>query len=61
MNSERNPPFIIKLRGLPFDATASDILAFLADCNTPEAEKSVHLAISHRGSTMMNSIKISFL
>lgn len=48
MNSERDSS-IIKLRGLPFDATAKDILMFLEECNTPDGEKSVHLAISHRG------------
>lgn len=47
MNSERDSS-IIKLRGLPFDATAKDILMFLEECNTPDGEKSVHLAISHR-------------
>lgn len=39
---------IIKLRGLPWNSTAKDILDFLKDCEVADGEKSVHLAISHR-------------
>lgn len=39
---------IIKLRGLPWNSTAKDIIDFLKECQTLEGEKSVHLAISHR-------------
>lgn len=44
-NDDRN---IIKLRGLPWNSTAKDIMDFLKECQTAEGEKSVHLAISHR-------------
>lgn len=39
---------VIKLRGLPWDSTAADILDFLKDCSVVNAEKGVHMAISHR-------------
>lgn len=39
---------IIKLRGLPWNSTAKDIMDFLKDCAVVDGEKGVHLAISHR-------------
>lgn len=39
---------VVKLRGLPWDSTAADILDFLKDCSVVNGEKGVHMAISHR-------------
>lgn len=39
---------IIKLRGLPWNSTANDILEFLKDCQVVDGEKGVFLAISNR-------------
>jgi heterogeneous nuclear ribonucleoprotein F/H len=39
---------VIKLRGLPWDSTAADIMDFLKDCTVVDGEKGVHMAISHR-------------
>lgn len=39
---------IIKLRGLPWNSTAKDIIDFLKDCEVVDGDKGVHLAISHR-------------
>lgn len=39
---------IVKLRGLPWNSTAKDVMDFLKECQVMDGEKGVHLAISHR-------------
>lgn len=39
---------IVKLRGLPWNSTAKDVIDFLKDCHVQDGEKGVHLSISHR-------------
>lgn len=39
---------IIKLRGLPWNSTAAEILEFLKDVNVVDGEKGVHMSVSNR-------------
>lgn len=45
---DRDDMKIIKLRGLPWNSTPSDILGFLKDVNVVDNEKGVHMSVSNR-------------
>lgn len=45
---ENNNSQIIKLRGLPWNVSAQDIIDFLKDCDILNGEKGIHLITSPR-------------
>jgi hypothetical protein len=54
MNNDNNDDcggdrFIIKLRGLPWNSTANDILDFLKNVDVVGGEKGIHMAVGRDG------------
>lgn len=48
-NDNGDDRFIIKLRGLPWNSTAKDVLDFLQNVEVINGEKGVHMAVGRDG------------
>lgn len=48
-NDDNGDRFIIKLRGLPWNSSAKDVLDFLQNVEVVDGEKGVHMSIGRDG------------
>lgn len=49
MDNDCGDRFIVKLRGLPWNSTAKDVLEFLQNVEVIDGEKGVHMALGRDG------------
>ncbi|PAA59838.1 hypothetical protein BOX15_Mlig028543g1, partial [Macrostomum lignano] len=48
-NSSSGPSCVVRMRGLPFESTASDVVKFFDDCSISRGQQGVHLTQDHLG------------